>query len=179
MESVHEFVVFTRQVLSAVCPVCSQLVSGDNAAVNTHIDECLNCSAIKEAVIDSGSLLAMDESIKHSMERCFCALEVDHNDCLQCPHASQSCCNAPSHKHCTASRPSCDPPDGQIDYCDKTCEEALTACRVVIAPTSPLALRLQSKHRKRRLVSAKGGVGEASSGTPKKRTLDSFWKQNC
>lgn len=36
----------------ATCPVCSQLVPAENNVFNQHIDECLNCSAIKEALSD-------------------------------------------------------------------------------------------------------------------------------
>lgn len=34
------------------CPVCNQLVPPENTVFNQHIDECLNCSTIKEALSD-------------------------------------------------------------------------------------------------------------------------------
>ena len=44
----------------ATCPVCNQLVSAENSVFNQHIDECLNCLAIKETL--SSDSISMHQS---------------------------------------------------------------------------------------------------------------------
>lgn len=49
------------------CPICGCQVSADNLILNQHIDECLNKSAIQEAIQDCATLpLSRGESRKRN-----------------------------------------------------------------------------------------------------------------
>lgn len=64
------------------CPVCNQLVPAENTVFNQHIDECLNCSTIKEALSDdsiSAYQRSEDESSSASQVSPFKLQGSDHH----------------------------------------------------------------------------------------------------
>ena len=50
------------------CPVCNKDVIGDNVALNLHIDECLNQSAIEEISIDPANVSSCSTTGNKSFE---------------------------------------------------------------------------------------------------------------
>ena len=55
-----------EQTDMATCPVCNQLVPAENTAFNQHIDECLNCLAIKETLSDKSTSTTLQNNREDS-----------------------------------------------------------------------------------------------------------------
>ena len=84
----------TAQTDMATCPVCSQLVPAENTVFNQHIDECLNCSAIKETLFGD-SISAHQSTVDNgSSSQALSPFKLQGSDGHRCPKQNSLCASS-------------------------------------------------------------------------------------
>ena len=81
----------------ATCPVCNQLVPAENTAFNRHIDECLNCSAIKETLSNDSISMHQsdrDDSSSGSSSLVLSPFKLQDSDSHLCPAQNTLCASS-------------------------------------------------------------------------------------
>lgn len=98
----------TTQTDMATCPVCNQLVPAENTVFNQHIDECLNCSAIKETLSDNSISTHQsnrDDSSSGSSSQVLSPFKLHvHDSDSHCCQAQESLCASSSPSTLAYSR---------------------------------------------------------------------------